>query len=228
MWALQSSSSPIQSTIIYSPGSLFTGGTTTTNPSATDGITLLNTANWISTVAFAARKVHVWTSSIGFIVLIYSVGNCQAAWNIEKINSMSPGWTSGPIARIKGTATPMGETLISTADWFAKHSTILTAVCLDVVRSNTTSLASDTRWNATNQIDTGAGYPSPKIVAFSTAGTIGTLGVARDMKYGMHAGLAEADEDPSATFSSTPKRWVRVGGAGIWYPGDCTTTLLTT
>lgn len=92
--------SPQQATVVVSPSAGFTGGTTTTRPSATDEIVLLNTANYGGPSVNAASYLHVLKTADGSAARIAICRNGQIAgfWFFELPGAPLAGWANPSVS----------------------------------------------------------------------------------------------------------------------------------
>ena len=186
-------------TVIISPGALFTDGSATTAPTATDGVTLINGASWTYFDVSKATKLHVMLNSTGacFRLFVFSGGAIIGRWVIDTLTDVVPttvAWTVPVVGSI------------------SYNSFIL---------ANAAGTYWLTRWNGTNYTgfmtgeygysntwipqmfsgipnDTNAAYGGEPVgFACSTAGFRGKQGRFRDLWIGSQA-VAQGDSYPVA------------------------------
>jgi hypothetical protein len=109
-------------TVVWSRGSLFTGGTTTNRPTATDSITLLNGGTWLNGQTTSYEHLwHLWHSTDGHSTRIHvrSLGTILAPGcfaRFERPKSPLAQWTTPAIIGWNGTASSfLSSTWSSTA-----------------------------------------------------------------------------------------------------------------
>lgn len=82
-------------TVAFSPGGLYTGGTTTARPTATDEVVLLSNTTWMPSTTNLGNVVHVQQSTDGKAtrVLICQLGMCGTFFMMQEVADYSTGWT---------------------------------------------------------------------------------------------------------------------------------------
>ena len=101
--------------IYYSPSVGFTGGTTTTRPTAADQIPVLASSTWINLSTDTNVKTHMLLSADGNNIrfLMASSGQVSTAWVIGKATAFdSPNWTTSHVGAALSTS--IGTNVITT------------------------------------------------------------------------------------------------------------------
>lgn len=116
-------SSILQLGITFSPGGLFTGGSTTANPTATDSIVVhSNASQWIGQTAGTGGqfRIHVMRSTDGTNTRVFFCINSLVAgfWTFEKVWNPVSGWPLPYIAAAVGISGNITDTsLLTFGNW---------------------------------------------------------------------------------------------------------------
>lgn len=220
-------------TITWSPGALFTSGSTTTAPTATDGQVLFNDGYWAGSLSGTGGQYygHIISTNDGACtrVFVTAGGVCAGVWCIETAGSPVSGWTSPLIACADGIGnTSTATTLLEVSTWLgvAKYQAkglaaatmplILTAE--GILSGNTTVLGA---LNAANEISVNYGSSSsyqviqPGLFHTATTGQRGRHGYVFDLFF-TNAVLNTLDAAPSGgghTFQVIGDMLIQTGGA---------------
>jgi hypothetical protein len=82
--------------IQWSPDGYFTGGTVSTDPTATDSITITSGGNWDGGQSSRYGFVHVWHTEDGSktrIILSTDAGDPQGFWMFDEVTPLSDSWS---------------------------------------------------------------------------------------------------------------------------------------
>lgn len=117
-------------TAVMSPGALFTGGSTTARPTATDSQTILNDVFWGGAISSTGGQYysHVIHTSDGLCTRVYICMNSLVAgyWSFEKVSGPIDGWANPIMAAMVGIGNSATDTtLLSLSNWLggtAKYS----------------------------------------------------------------------------------------------------------
>lgn len=115
-------------TAVMSPGALFTSGSTTARPTATDSQTILNDIFWGGAISSTGGQYysHVIHTSDGDCTRVYICMNGLVAgyWSFETVKNPIDGWANPIMASMVGIGnTATDTTLLSRASWLAGATT---------------------------------------------------------------------------------------------------------
>lgn len=204
--------------LTISPGGLFTGGTTTTAPTASDGIVLQNPSNSVwqwGTGNTYQKWVHVLGSSDGqeWRIFVFSQNAICSFWGFGKPSQAHSSWATNDKwwASLKGSAAENGTAGVASITNFYSNASILgklsgtattfylTQECINGARLTATALAGNPLGFDGSQVIATMGLYS------STNPVAGRVGIMTDMWWG--------------------SEWL---GPGVFFPNDNTRQFLTT
>lgn len=218
--------------IYFSPGGLYTGGSTTAGPTATDEQTLLSSgglwAAFFSGGSGGQLRAHMVRTSDGANTRIYICGASQVlgAWKFEKVYNAVGGWTLPYVACALGINTNVGNdaTLMNQTNWvgvlrYLGQGPVGQMSCYSTFEGFGGTWAGS-RLSLPNEIS--GEYPLCPIGLWhdTTVGQRGRHGIIPDLYY-TGAGSAMGDTFPA----DGTKQWVQMGATEV-VPNDGSTWLI--
>lgn len=222
-------------TISWSPGALFTGGSTTAAPTATDSQVLFNDGYWAGSLSATGGQYrgHVLSTTDGACtrVFVCAGGVCAGYWCFETAANPISGWTNYRIASASGIGnTSTDTTLLNVANWLgaAKYSAKgLAAATMPLILTAESTLGSNatvlSALDEANQISVNYGSTAkyqviqPGLFHTATTGQRGRHGYVFDLFF-TNATLATSDAAPAGgghTFQVIGDMLIQTGGATL-------------
>lgn len=170
-------------TIRYSPSVGFTGGTSTTDPTASDSVLMLNNASWGGVSADVAMRWSVMQSTDGQCtrVMTFSSGSLGAFWAFEKF--------ANPTAGTPGA---------SNTGWVSLTTTLAgTTVQNSITATTAVSYESVANISIASEISGAYDIFPIGVTCTATVGARGRLGTLQDIWF-TSSGTATGDTMPSS------------------------------
>lgn len=185
-----------QATITFSPSAGFTGGSNTTNPTATDAFACIANTNFGAVTADIAIRWSVMQSTDGQCtrILVYQAGSPLMFYVFDKATNVGSGWTNPVVVATQPNTSPallvmssrVSPTLIATISMGAETvqgATVANELSGDwpMIPIGLSSATVGARgrhgslfdiWQASNSLVTGDTYPGDGSAQFAQFGTI--------------------------------------------------------
>ena len=232
-----------QLTLIWSPEGLFTGGSISANPTATDQVTLQSALDWMGALTSPFNSwLHVWHSSDGYctrIMTTHDTNEPKLFWILDQITDpFSNNWVDLPevmfilenvASRFSSSSTfsVMPITENAGKSWNGSSSFDVGFFSL----GHNTAGTGGTNWEAVedmgslpNPLNTDLPYPICPIGI--TSDTVGTRGV-HGMLVDLYVGHTDRTMGSTYPLDSATKEWVQFGDIILPWTNDSTIPLAT-